>query len=322
MVLTPAKIFVTRKILPDGMDLLKSRGIEVEVWSKDRPMNSGELDAAALSVQGLICTLSDSIDKTFLEKHSHLKVISNYAVGYNNIDIKTATRLNILVGNTPDVLTEATAELSLALMICAARNVRAGMKNVENGEWKYFEPQGFLGHGLQNKILGIIGMGRIGRRLSQMCQAAFNMEIRTYQKGKNLAEFLADLDVVSLHVPLNEETRNMISHKELNLMKRSAILINTSRGEVIDQTALHAALSKGALFAAGLDVTTPEPLAADHPLLSLPNVIILPHIASATYEARHAMTAVAAGNALEGLLRKEGFLERGKFVNGAKIMLK
>lgn len=314
------KVFVTRKILTDGIDLLTQAGFLVEVSSVDRPLSKDELNEKAKKVDALITTLSDEIDHSFLERHSHLKVISNYAVGYNNIDVKTASRLKIAVGNTPDVLTEATAELTMGLMIAASRHFKAAMKNAENGEWKYFEPQGFLGHGLKNKILGIIGAGRIGKRFAQMASGAFDMQINFYNRGSDLKEFLKTIDVLSLHVPLNDQTRNMIGPDELEVMKPTAIIINTARGEVLDQEALLFALTNKRIFAAGLDVTSPEPLSPNNPLFQLPNVIILPHIASATFEARKKMSLIAGHNALLGLTRSTGFPTDGHFVNHSKFI--
>lgn len=293
------KVFVTRQILADGLELLKKAGFEVESWPLDRPMNENELMEKASTASALLCTLSDNINKNFLEKNAHLKIVSNYAVGTNNIDLETAKRLGINVGNTPDVLTEATAELALGLMIAAARNFRAAMHYAEEGQWKYFEPKGHLGHGLHEKVLGIVGMGRIGGRLAEMANGAFNMHVRVYKRGEDLLEFLREVDVLSLHIPLRPENVNFIGKKELAAMKKTAIVINTARGEVIDQDALYEALKNNEIFSAGLDVTHPEPLVPSHPLYTLPNVIILPHIGSATYEARRAMSIMSAENIIK-----------------------
>lgn len=290
------KIFVTRDILPDGIEFLRQKGFQVDVSSKGSPLTSEELSSAAKNADGLICMLADSINKNFLHENSHLKVISNYAVGLNNIDLDAAKSLNIKIGNTPDVLTEATAETALGLMICAARNFRAGIHNAELGNWKGFEPQGFLGPALRGKTLGVIGMGRIGSRLAEMAEGAFKMKVKSYKRGEDLLEFLSTVDVLSLHIPLTDNTRNFIGAKELAVMKTTAIIVNTARGEVIDQEALSDALKNNRIFAAGLDVTTPEPLPPTHPLFSLPNVIITPHFGSATFEARREMSLLSAKN--------------------------
>lgn len=293
------KVFVTRKILPDGIDLLRNKGFEVEVSTKDDPLTSSELLESSQKVDALICTMADSIDQNFLKKNTHLKIITNYAVGTNNIDLEVAASLGITIGNTPDVLTEATAEIAFGLMIAAARNFRSAMKNAENGEWKNFEPMGHLGHALLGKKLGIIGYGRIGKRLGEMAHGAFKMQVSGFKRGENLITFLKDLDVLSIHVPLTPETKHIIGKNEIAAMKKTAILINTARGDVINQEALYEALKNKTLFAAGLDVTSPEPLVPTHPLYSLPNVMILPHIGSATYEARRDMSLLCAENIIK-----------------------
>jgi glyoxylate reductase len=293
------KVFVTRDILPDGLILLKNKGFNVKVWGQDRSMTPEELHHEAQEADALICTMADSINKSFLEKNSHLKIVTNYAVGLNNIDLEAAARLNIKIGNTPDVLTEATAEIAFGLMICAARNFREGMQNAENGEWKDFRPKGFLGHALKGKTLGIIGMGRIGGRLGEMAEGAFHMKVKGYKRGQDVCEFLKDVDVLSLHIPLTPETKNFIGKKEIAAMKPTAIIINTARGDVLDTDALYEALKNKKIFAAGLDVTAPEPLPPTHPLYSLSNVIITPHFGSATFEARSEMSLMCAQNILK-----------------------
>jgi glyoxylate reductase len=290
------KVYVTRDVLPNGINILKDKGFQVEVWDQDRPMTASELHEKAQKVDALWCTMTDAINKNFLMNNRHLKIITNYAVGTNNIDKETAAELGIIIGNTPDVLTEATAETAFGLMICASRNFKAAMKNAENGEWTHFEPKGFLGPELKGKTLGIIGMGRIGGRLGEMAQGAFGMKIKGYKRGDNLIEFLSDLDVLSLHIPLTPETKHFIGRKEIAAMKSSAIIVNTARGDVIDQEALYEALRDKKIFSAGLDVTTPEPLPLSNPLFSLPNVMILPHIGSATFEARSEMSVMCAHN--------------------------
>jgi glyoxylate reductase len=290
------KVYVTREVLPEGINLLKEKGFQVNVWDQERPMTALELDENARKNDALWCNVTDNVNKEFLINNKHLKIITNYAVGTNNIDKNTAKELGIIIGNTPDVLTEATAETAFGLMICASRNFRSAMKNAENGEWSYFEPKGFLGPQLKGRTLGIIGMGRIGTRLSEMAQGAFDMKIKGFRRGENLIEFLTDIDVLSLHIPLTPETRHLIGKKEIASMKSSAIIINTARGDVIDQDALYEALKDKKIFSAGLDVTTPEPLPPTHSMFSLPNVIILPHIGSATFEARAQMSIMCANN--------------------------
>lgn len=292
------KVYVTRDVLDDGISLLKDKGFDVQVWHEDRPMTAQELHTAAQKVDALWCTMADSINKNFLMENRHLKIVTNYAVGTNNIDKEAALELGIKIGNTPDVLTEATAETAFGLMICASRNFRAAMKNAENGEWSHFQPKGFLGPELKGKTVGIVGNGRIGGRMGEMCAGAFGMKVKGYKRGEDLVEFVRDLDVLSVHVPLTPETKHIISRKVIAAMKSSAIIVNTARGDVIDQDALYEALRDKKIFSAGLDVTSPEPLVPTHPLYSLPNVMILPHIGSATFEARTAMSLLCAKNIL------------------------
>lgn len=293
------KVFVTRKILPDGLELLRQNGFDVEVTNSDYPLSPADLLEKTKGVDALLCTMADTINRNFLEKNTHLKIISNYAVGLNNVDLEAAKELGIAIGNTPDVLTEATAETAFGLMIAAARNFRYAMKSAEAGAWKHFEPQGYLGYALKNKILGIVGHGRIGKRLGDMAHGAFNMEVRGHKRGEDLVSFLKEIDVLSLHIPLTPETHHFIGKKEIAAMKKTAIIINTARGDVIDQDALYEALKNKEIFSAGLDVTSPEPLVPTHPLYELPNVMILPHIGSATFEARRAMSILAAENIIE-----------------------
>lgn len=300
------KVLITRKILSDGPDLLKKHGIEIELNNLNRPLTYEELNDRAKNVDGIISMLSDRLDQNFFLKNPHLKVISNYAVGFNNIDLETATKLKVPVGNTPDVLTQATAEVALGLMISAARNFNSANAEAVAGLWKDWNPTGHLGYSLREKKLGIIGMGRIGLRLAEMCKDAFRMNIlytsqsikenRLNAQKVSLEELLKESDFVSIHTPLNPETRNLIGLSELNLMKKSAVLINTARGEIIDQEALISALKDNKIFAAGLDVTTPEPLPKDNELFQLKNALILPHIGSASYEARRAMSLMCAKN--------------------------
>ncbi len=290
------KVLVTRDILESGINLLKDKGFEVDIWTEPRPMTAEELMEKAPHYNAIISNMADAINKNFLEKNRHLKIVTNYAVGTNNMDLEAARELGIKIGNTPDVLTEATAEIAFGLMICAARNFRSAIRNAEDGLWKHFEPKGHLGHALQGKKLGIVGYGRIGKRLGEMAHGAFNMEVVGFKRGDNMLEFLKDLDVLSLHIPLTPESRHIIGAKELSVMKKTAIIVNTARGEVVDQDALYEALKNKKIFAAGLDVTTPEPLVPSHPLYELPNVMILPHIGSATYEARTEMSILSAQN--------------------------
>lgn len=289
-------VYITRTILPDGILKLQQNGFTVEVWDQASPVPAEVLHTKAQTSQALITMLTDKIDENFLKKNPRLKIISNYAVGTNNIDKVTADKLGIVIGNTPDVLTEATAEVAFGLMIACARQFKAASKNAQNGLWNTWEPMGFLGLSLKNKTLGIIGNGRIGKEMALLSKGAFNMNIKIYNRGDDLLLFLKDLDVLSLHIPLNTETEKIIGARELASMKPEAIIINTARGEVIDQDELYKAIKENRLFVAGLDVTYPEPLPPKHPLYSLDQVLILPHIGSATFEARKKMSLKCADN--------------------------
>lgn len=305
------KIFITRSILSDGPDLLRAEGFIVHTNELDRPMSYDELKSKAHEYDALITMLSDRIDKDFLNQNSHLKVISNYAVGVNNIDLAHSTLLKIPIGNTPNVLTWATAETALGLMIAASRNFLSAHRAAAEGLWKSWHPREHLGFTLNGKTLGVIGFGRIGMCLAEMAAHAFKMKIlyvSNTEKENSLGALKVDLDTlmaqsdfISLHVPLNEATRKMIGAAQLSSMKKSAVLVNTSRGEIIDQLALIHALKEQIIFAAGLDVTDPEPLPKENELYQLKNTIVLPHIGSATYEARRAMSVLAAKNIIAGL---------------------
>ena len=293
------KVFVTRNIPNNGIEFLRQNGFQVESWNQSNPIDTENLYKRSLESDALITMLSDNIDEDFLNSNKHLKAISNFAVGLNNIDLKAAQKLNINIGNTPDVLTEASAEMAFLLMIAVARNFHSALKNATSGQWKSWEPMGFLGHGMKGKTVGIIGQGRIGKRLAEMCQLAFQMKVVFYQRETSLEEFLRPLDVLSLHVPLTKETHSMITTKHFEVMKPELIFVNTARGEVVDQMALTKALKDKKIFGAGLDVTSPEPLNHLHELFSMDNVIITPHIASATHKARGDMSMLCAQNIIK-----------------------
>jgi glyoxylate reductase len=262
----------------------------------------------------LVSLLTDKLSADVIDRAPRLKVISNFAVGFNNIDIKACTERGIAVGNTPGVLTDATADMAFCLLIAAARRLVEGHQYSLSGQWKTWEPLGHLGQDLVGRTLGIIGMGRIGAALAKRCRGGWDMKILYRDVHKNavaetelgarqvdLPTLLRESDFVSLHADLNDATRGMIGADQLKLMKRTAVLINTARGPLIDQPALTAALKAGTIFAAGLDVTEPEPPSIGDPLLKLPNVIIAPHIASATVETRNRMAEICARNLIAGV---------------------
>ncbi len=310
------KIFVTRSIPESGLQRLRSI-FEVDVWPDRDPPPRDVLLQRASGCSGVLSMLSDKIDEEFYQAvGGALRGVANFAVGYNNIDVQAARARGIQVGNTPGVLTNATADTAVGLILAAGRCFRPAIHNVERLEWRNWEPMMFLGQEFEGKTLGIVGMGRIGHAVAKRMHGGWGMEVvytaRTPKsaadrelsaKHVSLEELLSVSDVISLNCPLTDQTRNLIGVKELAAMKPTAILVNTARGEVIDQMALAQALASGKLFAAGLDVTSPEPIAADHPLRELSNCLILPHIGSATYHARSQMSTMAAENliaAIEG----------------------
>lgn len=277
---------------------------ETTIWPGDLPPTAGELRAqlAAIDPEALICTVADRIDTAALDAAPRLRAIANYAVGYDNIDVPAATARGIAVGNTPDVLTDATADLAFALLLAAARRLPDNIALVRDGRWVTWEPSRNLGAAVHGATLGIIGGGRIGAAVARRA-AGFEMTVLIHSRSTEttVEEVLEHSDFVSLHCPLTQETRHLIDESALARMKPSAILVNTSRGGVVDQDALARALRDGQIAGAALDVTDPEPLPADHPLLRAPHLIVLPHVGSATVAAREAMTRLAVENALAAL---------------------
>lgn len=303
------RILVTRNFPSIGIDLLKAEGYSITERVEKFPMSYEELIEKSKSHNILFCTLTEKIDKHFLNECSHLKMISQFGVGYDNIDISEATRLKIPVGNTPDVLSEATADIAFGLMISTSRKMFYLHKSIQKGEWKYFTPNEHLGIELKGKTLGIFGMGRIGLEMAKRCKGAYDMKVIYHNRNRNLEaerilgarmvnfrELLMLSDVVSVHCTLNEETRGIFNKEAFQQMKSSAIFINTSRGPVHNESDLIEALSTKQIWGAGLDVTNPEPMRTDNPLLDMENVSVLPHIGSGTEEVRGKMSVLAAEN--------------------------
>jgi glyoxylate reductase len=295
-----ARCFVTRSLAGSALDRLRAAGHDVDVWSGDLPPTPEELQGHCRGAEGLLCLLTDEIDVAVLDAGSDLKVVANYAVGADNVDLEAATNRGVAVGVTPDVLTDATADLTMALMLAAARRLPEGERAVRDGAWRTWEPQGFLGIELRGATLAVIGAGRIGRAVCERAEA-FGIDVLLVRRRDPLHAALQRADIVSLHTPLTPETRRMIDADAFEHMKPSAILVNTSRGGVVDTDALVAALHEERIAAAALDVTEPEPLPADHPLLAAPNVLVVPHIGSATHLARERMAELAVDNLLAGL---------------------
>lgn len=309
--MTKPRVFVTRIIPDKGLDLVREF-CDVDLWEGELPPPSEEILRRAQGVDGLLSLLTDKIDGEVMDAAgAGLKVISNYAVGFDNIDVDAATARGIPVGNTPGALTDATADFAFALLMSAARRIPEGERFVRAGRWKTWGPMLLLGTDIQGATLGLVGLGRIGKAVARRA-SGFDMRVIYYdpnaqpvpELGATPVDFetlLEESDFVSLHTPLTPDTRHLIDAEALSLMKRTAVLVNTSRGPVVDMDALYEALRDKRIFAAALDVTDPEPLPSTHPLLTLENLVIAPHIASASYTARGNMAWMAANNLIAGL---------------------
>jgi glyoxylate reductase len=306
------KIVVTRQIPEAGLHLLRDKGV-VTVWEDELPPSAEQLDTLLGDADGALTLLTDRIDGAVLDRHPNLKVVSNFAVGYDNIDPNAATERGVIVCNTPDVLTAATADHTWALLMAAARRIPESIEYVREGKWRTWGPLLLLGQEISGATLGIIGLGRIGKEVARRA-GGFGMRVIAYDEyqdadfaARNAVEYtdmdtvLREADFLTLHVALTPETRHLIGAEEFAKMKPTSILINAARGPVVDTEALVAALNTGEILAAALDVTDPEPLPADHPLVNMDNCIVVPHTASATVQTRDAMATLAARNLLAGL---------------------
>ncbi|WCK56418.1 D-glycerate dehydrogenase [Aneurinibacillus sp. Ricciae_BoGa-3] len=307
------KIYVTRK-LPDVIISYLSNECEVRMWDKeDEPVPPEILAEEIEEVDGLLCLLTETIDERLLGKGRNLKVVSNMAVGYNNIDIQAAKSKGVQVTNTPGVLTETTADLTFGLLIATARRFEESINYVKEGKWKTWSPMGLTGQDIFGATLGIIGMGDIGEAVASRAKG-FKMNVLYHNRKRKIAaeetlgaayreldDLLTESDFVVVLTPYTPQTHDLISYKELALMKPTSILINTSRGGIVNEEALYQALLEKKIYAAGLDVFEQEPVSLTHPLLQLPNVTALPHIGSASVTTRMKMAKLAAFNLLEAL---------------------
>ena len=307
------KVFITRRLPQVKLEQLYQIA-EVETWTERQPPPYSVLLDKVKQIDGLLCLLTDSIDKQLIEAGKSLKVISQMAVGYDNIDVAAATAKGIPVGNTPGVLTNATADLTWALLMAAARRIVEAEKFVKAGQWQTWEPTLLLGADLTGSTLGIIGLGRIGQAVARRARG-FDMKILYYSKHQKESELeqsigleyaeldtlLSQSDFITLHTSLSTETYHLIEDSSFQLMKSSAILINTARGAIVDEQALYRALITNQIAGAALDVSDPEPISIDNPLLELDNVIIVPHIGSASYQTRAKMAQMAVNNLIAGL---------------------
>jgi glyoxylate reductase len=293
-----ARVLVTRRLPFPALDALRAAH-DVDEFAGELPAPPDLLRELAANAEGVLCLLTDRIDAALLDGAPNLRVVSNFAVGADNVDLEEARRRGIAVGVTPGVLTDATADLTMALILAAARALPQAAEDVKAGRWKTWEPAGWLGLELRGATLAVVGFGRIGRAVAERAEA-FGMEVLPVHRDTPLGYALARADVISLHTPLTPATKGMIGAEELRAMKRGAVLVNTARGGLVDSDALVAAAREGRIRAA-LDVTDPEPLPPDHPLLHTSNVFVVPHIGSATHAARERMAKLAVENLLAGL---------------------
>jgi glyoxylate reductase len=298
-----AKVVVTRELPGEAVGRLRAAH-EVVAWPETLPPPRDWLLAEVAEAEGLLALLTDKVDAELLAAAPRLKVVSNYAVGVDNVDLAEAAARGIAVGRTPDVLTDATADLAMALLLAVARRLPGAAADAREGRWPTWEPGGWLGVELRGATLLIVGPGRIGTAVAERARG-FGMEIRTVGRGDDLHAALAEADFVSLHAPLTEATHHLIDADALRAMRDTAILVNTGRGGLVDQEALRQALTEGWIAGAGLDVTDPEPLPPEDPLFAARNLIVLPHIGSATHTARRAMADRAVANIEAGLAGAE-----------------
>jgi glyoxylate reductase len=307
------KIYITRK-LPDAVVTKLTEVCEVRMWEKEEePVPRDVLEKEIQDVDGLFCLLTETIDEHLLTLGTNLKIISNMAVGYNNIDIAAATGRKIMVTNTPGVLTETTADLTFALLMATARRMVEASDYLRAGSWKTWSPMQLTGQDIYGATLGIFGLGRIGEALAKRARG-FDMNLYYHNRSRKpeaeerlgiqyveKEKLLMESDFVCVLTPYTKETENYIGAAELALMKPTAVLINTARGRIVNEEALYQALKGGQIWGAGLDVFEKEPVQTDHPLLSLPNVVALPHIGSASKNTRLKMALLAAENLIQGL---------------------
>ncbi|MBX3253216.1 MAG: D-glycerate dehydrogenase [Chitinophagaceae bacterium] len=308
------KVLITGEVPAIATQIILKNGFEATSVPVRTVMPANELVAACKQHDALLTGVSDKIDAAFLQQCRHLKVIALYSAGYDRVDVAAANELKIPIGNTPGVLSNATADIAFLLILAVARKAFFLHNSIAKGQWKLPDPSVGLGIELKHKTLGIFGLGSIGLELARRCKGAYDMNIIYHNRGNNstaekelgarkvsFTELLEQSDILSVHSQLSNETRNLFNADAFNKMKAGAIFINTSRGAVHNEDDLMEALRSGKIWGAGLDVTNPEPMRPDNPLLNMPTVAVLPHIGSATKEAREGMARVAAENIVAGL---------------------
>jgi glyoxylate reductase len=312
MVEAMPSVYVTSLIPSAGLNLLRGCA-QVKVWEGELPPSRAVLMAELRAADGVLSLLTDKMDAEIMDAAPRLRVISNYAIGYDNIDVQAATERGIMVCHTPGVLTDTTADFAFTLLACVARRVVEAANYVRRGQWKTWGPMLCLGYDLHGATLGLIGLGRIGREVAKRAKG-FEMRVLYHDLDRqprlerelglvytDLETLLKESDLISLHTPLTPETYHLIGAEQFAVMKKTAVLVNTSRGQVVDQRALYQALVSGEIAGAGLDVTDPEPIDPDDALLELDNCVVVPHIASASVAARTLMATMAAENLVAAL---------------------
>ncbi|MGE6613291.1 2-hydroxyacid dehydrogenase [Peribacillus sp. NPDC076916] len=310
------KVYIARPVPPE-VEAFISKYCQYEKWNGPEPITRSQLLKEISDVEGLLIT-GEKIDDELLDHAPCLKTVSNISVGYNNFDLEAMKKRSIIGTNTPDVLNETVADLALALMLSTARRIPELDKLVKDGKWGKKGDEPLFGVDVHGKTLGIIGMGRIGESIARRCKFGFNMEVLYYNRRRkpeveetlsttysSLEHLLRESDFVLLMVPYTPETRHLLGREQFALMKKSAIFINTSRGQTVDEKALIEALQNKEILAAGLDVFEQEPVSPDNPLLAMPNVVTLPHIGSATYQTRFDMAMLAAKNIVAAVSGRE-----------------
>jgi len=306
------KVLVSLNFPSIGIEMLRKEGLQVTTWTDDKPMSRDQLIEASQKNDILLSSSTYKLDTSFLEQNKHLKLISQFAAGYNNIDLKKAAELRIPVANTPNAMSDATADIAFGLMLAVARKMFYMHKKIISGDWGHFRPQANLGIELKRKTVGVYGLGRIGTEFAKRCVGAYNMKVIYHNRNRNTQaekelgatyvsfdELLEQSDVISVHSGLSDETKEIFDKSAFLKMSPSSIFLNTARGGIHNENDLIEALQKKTIWGAGLDVTNPEPMQPDNPLLKMENVAILPHIGSATIEARNEMSRLAAWNILQ-----------------------